>query len=163
MLAQASAATAAASSTTALPVSVARKSRSGACRLRAQAVRPLNLDWGPRVAHPGSFSSPVTLVAMRRMLQLVLLSVALAICGAVPAQAALTPTITSFPSSDPPSDLSGPSLDHGRERRRAVVCPIRRKRDRADHGRRADHPSGAAPTVTPVRRSPPEATARSGS
>ena len=44
MLAQASAATAAASRTTALPVSVARKSRSGACRLRAQAVRPLNRE-----------------------------------------------------------------------------------------------------------------------
>ena len=58
MLAQASAATAAASRTTALPISVARKSRSGPCRLRAQAVRPLNLDWVSRVAHPGSFSSP---------------------------------------------------------------------------------------------------------
>ena len=42
MLAQASAASAAASSTVALPVSVVRKSRSGCCRLRAQAVRPPN-------------------------------------------------------------------------------------------------------------------------
>ncbi len=42
------------------------------------------------------------------MFQLALLLVALAICGAVPAQAALTPTINTFPSSDPPSGLSGP-------------------------------------------------------
>ena len=43
-MAQTRAATAAASSTLALPVSVARNSRSGACRLRAQAVRPSNAD-----------------------------------------------------------------------------------------------------------------------
>ena len=43
MFAQAIAATAAPSRTAALPISVARKSRSGPCRLRAQAVRPLNL------------------------------------------------------------------------------------------------------------------------
>ena len=40
-LAHTSAASAAASSTAALPVSVLRKSRTGAARLRAQAVRPL--------------------------------------------------------------------------------------------------------------------------
>jgi streptogramin lyase len=45
---------------------------------------------------------------MRRTLQLVLLLVTLAICGAVPAQAALTPTITTFPSSDPFSPESHP-------------------------------------------------------
>jgi hypothetical protein len=39
-LAQAIAASAATRSTLALPVSVARKSRRGCCRLRAQAVRP---------------------------------------------------------------------------------------------------------------------------
>ena len=44
MLAQTSAATAAASRTLALPVSVVRKSRSGVCRLRAHAVRPVNAD-----------------------------------------------------------------------------------------------------------------------
>ena len=55
MLAQASAATAAASRTTALPISVARKSRSGPCRLRAQAVRPLNLDWVPESLIPAAF------------------------------------------------------------------------------------------------------------
>ena len=109
MLAQASAATAAARRTTALPISVARKSRRGPCRLRAQAVRPLNLDWVAASLIPAAFHPrPVTLVGMRRMFQLALLLVALAICGAVPAQAALTPTINTFPSSDPPSGLSGP-------------------------------------------------------
>ena len=57
MLAQASAASAAASRTTALPVSVARKSRSGACRLRAQAVRPLNADLTRELLIAASFSS----------------------------------------------------------------------------------------------------------
>jgi streptogramin lyase len=42
------------------------------------------------------------------MLQLVLLSVALAICGGAPAQGALTPTIDTFPASDPPSSETGP-------------------------------------------------------
>jgi virginiamycin B lyase len=42
------------------------------------------------------------------MLSLVLLSAALAICGAVPAHAALTPTITSYPASDPFSPESHP-------------------------------------------------------
>src|SRR5438874_9648072 len=42
--AQTSAATAAASSTAALPVSVRRKLRSGVSRLRTQAVRPVNGD-----------------------------------------------------------------------------------------------------------------------
>ena len=40
MFTQASAATAIASSTTALPVSVRRNVRSGVCRFRAHAVRP---------------------------------------------------------------------------------------------------------------------------
>ena len=67
MLAQASAATAAASRTTALPISVARKSRSGACRLRAQAVWPLNLDGtrsrSPRQPYiPAVDWTPVTLL-----------------------------------------------------------------------------------------------------
>ena len=45
---------------------------------------------------------------MRRTFQVVLVGLALAICGAIPAQAALTPTINTFPASDPPSSESGP-------------------------------------------------------
>jgi virginiamycin B lyase len=45
---------------------------------------------------------------MRRPIQLVLLGLALAICAAVPAEAALTPTATSFPSSKPLSSESHP-------------------------------------------------------
>ena len=56
MLAQAMAATAAARSTLALPVSVVRKSRSGACRLRAHAVRPLNADRSRESLIAASFS-----------------------------------------------------------------------------------------------------------
>ena len=57
-MAQAIAASAAASSTTALPVSVARKSRSGCCRLRAQAVRPEKADRAEESLIPTSFSPP---------------------------------------------------------------------------------------------------------
>ncbi len=57
MLAQARAASAAARRTLALPVSVMRKSRSGACRLRAQAVRPLKVDRGEGLIG-ASFSLP---------------------------------------------------------------------------------------------------------
>jgi streptogramin lyase len=49
-----------------------------------------------------------TLMGMRRTFHVVLLGLALAICGAVPAQAALTPTVTSFPASDPPAAETGP-------------------------------------------------------
>ena len=42
------------------------------------------------------------------MLQVALLGLALAISGAVPAPAALTPTINTFPASDPPSSETGP-------------------------------------------------------
>jgi hypothetical protein len=45
-LAQSSAATVATSRTTAPPVSVDRKSRTGAARLRAHAVRPLSAEEG---------------------------------------------------------------------------------------------------------------------
>jgi streptogramin lyase len=45
---------------------------------------------------------------MRRPLHVVLLSVALAISGAAPASAALTPSITSYPSSNPVSPESSP-------------------------------------------------------
>jgi virginiamycin B lyase len=45
---------------------------------------------------------------MRRTLQLVLLGFALAACGAVPAQAALTPTISSFAASEPLASETGP-------------------------------------------------------
>ncbi len=45
---------------------------------------------------------------MGRTLRIALLGLALAICGTVPAQAALTPTINTFPSSDPPSSETGP-------------------------------------------------------
>ena len=107
----------------------ARKSRSGACRLRAQAVRPLNLDWVAASLIPAAFHPPVTLVRMRRMLQLVLLSAALAICGAVPAQAALTPTITSFPSSDPLSTESHPyAIAAGRDGAALVHRSLRNRR-----------------------------------
>jgi virginiamycin B lyase len=45
---------------------------------------------------------------MRRTLQVALLGLALAIVGALPARAALTPTINTFPASDPPSSETGP-------------------------------------------------------
>src|SRR5829696_3001763 len=56
MLAQAIAASAAARSTLALPVSVVRKSRRGRCRLRAQAVRPERADLAEVSLIPGSLS-----------------------------------------------------------------------------------------------------------
>src|SRR3954451_2547647 len=63
-LAQAIAASAAARSTTALPVSVARKSRSGCCRLRAQAVRPEKADRADESLIPPAFH-PRRLAASR--------------------------------------------------------------------------------------------------
>jgi virginiamycin B lyase len=45
---------------------------------------------------------------MRRPLQVLLLGLAVAVSGAVPASAALTPSITSYPSSDPVSAESHP-------------------------------------------------------
>ena len=54
MLTQASAATVAASSTAALPVSVDRNSRSGVCTVRAQAVVPESDREFAAEAMPGS-------------------------------------------------------------------------------------------------------------
>jgi hypothetical protein len=64
MFAQASAATLAASRTAALPVSVLRNSRSGVCRLRAQAVRPVKAERTRESAiglafHPGALPKAI--------------------------------------------------------------------------------------------------------
>ena len=69
---------------------------------------------GARVAHPGSFSSPVTLVGMRRMLQLVLLSVALAICGGRPRAGGADADDHHVPGERPAIGPIGAALDHGR-------------------------------------------------
>ena len=49
-----------------------------------------------------------TLARMRRTFQVALLGVALAVCSPIPAQAALTPTINSFPATEPQAKVSGP-------------------------------------------------------
>jgi streptogramin lyase len=42
------------------------------------------------------------------MFQVILVGLALLACGAIPVQAALTPTSTSFPATDPPASETGP-------------------------------------------------------